>query len=113
MATNPVFAAAFKSGEQLTDHDLGRFHRFLEPNKGEPPAAYVNRLAVNGLAFYMSSEETRNIPEYKAQMEAARAANVPLVVMTGVIGAPTGDDPRTAEDQAKADALAAARASTR
>jgi hypothetical protein len=110
--TNPIFAAAFKPGEQITDLDLGRFHRFLKPIDLETPMSYAGRLAANGLALTMTSEEVRDIPQYKVMLHAAREQKVPLVVLTGVISAPSGDAPNS-NDQAKADALAQARAAAR
>jgi hypothetical protein len=113
MATpNPVFQAAFPVGTVLTDHDLGKFERFLKREDGEDAATFANRLAVNGLAYAMTAEQTRNIPEYKQLIEAARADKVPLVVLTGVAGEPAAAPTPDAREQAKMDALAAARAAT-
>jgi hypothetical protein len=98
-ARPPAFAAAFEPATPVTDEHFGRFHRFLLPIDGEPPVAYATRLERAGLAIAFSAEQMRDVPLFKETMRAARAAGLPIAVVTAPIPNPTAD--RAAESAAK------------
>jgi hypothetical protein len=97
--STPAFRAAFEPASPVTDEHFGRFHRFLPRIDGEPPVAYAARLERAGLAIAFSAEQMRDVPLFKETMAAARAAGLPIAVVTAPVPNPAAD--RGTERQAK------------
>ena len=81
-APKNLFTSLFQPGETVPDTEFHRFERFLPRLPGEPHERYAARLEEKGLAFTVTSEGMRNIPEFKATLDAARDAGVPLAFLS-------------------------------
>jgi hypothetical protein len=93
MPTAPknLFTSLFKAGETVPDTEFDRFERFLPRLPGEPDKQYAARLEDKGLAFILTSEGMRNIPEFKATRDAARDAGVPLAFLSAPMPDPIAE----------------------
>jgi hypothetical protein len=90
-APKNLFTSVFKAGETVPDAEFDRFERFLPRLPGEPEKQYAARLEEKGLAFIMTSEGTRNIPEFKATLDAARDAGVPIAFLSAPMPDPVAE----------------------
>jgi hypothetical protein len=105
----PKFKYAFSRGEHVHARDFGRFEPYLARQPEETDSEYAARLNRVGLAVVVTTEDVRDLAEYRARIGDAESRGVPLALLPIERTAPVFDE-ATREAQ-KAAALAAARES--
>ena len=81
-APKNLFQFTFNAGDLVPDTEFARFEKFLPRIPNEPDKHYAQRLEQAGLAMVMTSEETRDITQFKSTLDAARDAGLPVAILT-------------------------------
>lgn len=109
-APKNLFTSVFQPGETVPDAEFSRFERFCPRLPAEPAERYAARLEETGLAFVVTSDGMRNIPEFKATLSAARDAGVPLAFISAPIPDPVAERAQESAGKSALDYLREARA---